>query len=436
MSRMATYASEEGLARDPDAPKPEEIVAQLHSILASPVFLGSKRCHQFLDYVCRKSMAGEAGALKERAIAIEVFGRHPDTAGQGEDTIVRVGAREVRKRLAQFYVTPEGAASTVLIELPPGSYVPEFRYAAIARLQNAAPAAVPEVHLHQPEARPDRRPRGLAVAGICLAATVAAAFAVGRSNMAAPPEAAFQRFWAPVFQSQEPLLIGIGHPIVYQPSRRATLLNAQRLPPTPFPTQQKVELPAEDLDGSDMVPVMNQFVGFGDMVAANEVSQMLARRSRAVRLLLASSIPFAELRLAQTYLIGSLSNQWTMQLAQNWRFQFAWGADHIAMIKDTQPGSARQWTIPVKEDGSTPDDYSMICRIRNSPTGALLLISAGIKQFGTEAAGRLLTEPSQLGAILNRLPKGWEDKNLQIVLHMRVIGNAPAQPEVVASHVW
>jgi hypothetical protein len=66
----------------------------------------------------------------------------------------------------------------------------------------------------------------------------------------------------------------------------------------------------------------------------------------------------------------------------------------------------------------------------------LLLISAGIKQFGTEAAGRLLTEPSQLGAILNRLPKGWEDKNLQIVLHMRVIGNAPAQPEVVASHVW
>jgi hypothetical protein len=41
-----------------------------------------------------------------------------------------------------------------------------------------------------------------------------------------------------------------------------------------------------------------------------------------------------------------------------------------------------------------------------------------------------------LGAILNRLPKGWEDKNLQIVLHMRVIGNAPAQPEVVASHVW
>jgi len=182
MSRMATYASEEGLARDPDAPKPEEIVAQLHSILASPVFLGSKRCHQFLDYVCRKSMAGEAGALKERAIAIEVFGRHPDTAGQGEDTIVRVGAREVRKRLAQFYVTPEGAASTVLIELPPGSYVPEFRYAAIARLQNAAPAAVPEVHLHQPEARPDRRPRGLAVAGICLAATVAAAFAVGRSN--------------------------------------------------------------------------------------------------------------------------------------------------------------------------------------------------------------------------------------------------------------
>ena len=39
-------------------------------------------------------------------------------------------------------------------------------------------------------------------------------------------------------------------------------------------------------------------------------------------------------------------------------------------------------------------------------------------------------------AILAKLPAGWESKNLQFVLHARVIGNAPALPEVVASHVW
>jgi hypothetical protein len=41
-----------------------------------------------------------------------------------------------------------------------------------------------------------------------------------------------------------------------------------------------------------------------------------------------------------------------------------------------------------------------------------------------------------LGAILQKLPTGWEGKNVQLVLHVRVIGNTPAQPEVLASHVW
>jgi hypothetical protein len=34
------------------------------------------------------------------------------------------------------------------------------------------------------------------------------------------------------------------------------------------------------------------------------------------------------------------------------------------------------------------------------------------------------------------LPAGWEDKNLQVVLHVRVIGNTPAQPDVAAQQIW
>ena len=64
-----------------------------------------------------------------------------------------------------------------------------------------------------------------------------------------------------------------------------------------------------------------------------------------------------------------------------------------------------------------------------------MLAAAGVKQFGTEAAGRRLTDPDQLNAILRSLPSGWESKNLQIVLHTKVIGNTAAQPEVVAWHV-
>ena len=449
MSRTATHADEAGLVRDPAAPKPEEILAQLRAVQASPAFHGSKRCQQFLEFVCDKSLAGDAGSLKERAIAIEVFGRRPDS-GLGEDTIVRVGAREVRKRLAQYYVTPEGAAATILIELPSGSYAPEFRYAAAARHSVSAAETVhavvvpvvPDLPSPEPPANdslnePSGRKTftGLILVLAALATVILGVVAFGRWSTD-PRERAFQKFWAPVMQSGDSLIIGVGHPIVYQPSRRASLLNAQRLQSQPFGMQARIELAPKELDGSDMVAVMNQYVGFGDMVAANEVSQMLARRAHPVRIMLANSVPFADLRHSQAYLIGSFSNRWTMELGQNWRFQFRWTPDNIPTIADTQVSTARQWRTPAKDDGSTPEDYSLIARIRNSPTGGLLIISAGIKQFGTEAAGRLLADPAELGSILNKLPAGWEDKNVEIVLHNRVLGNTSAQPEVVASHVW
>src|SRR5690349_1816060 len=114
MSRSATHMAHEG-PREPDhdapnTPKPDEIQKQLVAILASPAVHGSKRCQQFLEYVCAKAFSHGEDALKERTVAVEVFGRSPES-DLSDDTIVRVGAREVRKRLAQYYVTPEGQAA-------------------------------------------------------------------------------------------------------------------------------------------------------------------------------------------------------------------------------------------------------------------------------------------------------------------------------------
>jgi hypothetical protein len=161
--------------------------------LASPVFHGSKRCQQFLEYVCVKSLAGEGGALKERTVAVEVFGRPPHT-DLGEDTIVRVGAREVRKRLAQYYVTPEGAVSEIRIELPSGSYAPEFHYVT-ALPEREAPPAPPIV---KPAPHNHRKPIvwGALVVVAALAVLVATRLAAPSPNMEA-----FQRFWEPVFRS-------------------------------------------------------------------------------------------------------------------------------------------------------------------------------------------------------------------------------------------
>ena len=412
-------------------PQPEEIRRQLAQILSSSVFSGSHRCQQFLEHVCEKSLAGDTGALKERAIAVDVFGRPPDT-DLGENTIVRVGAREVRKRLAQYYMTPDGAASEIRVDLPPGSYAPDFRYMAAFKPAQETPVAIEE-----PRPRFSRNQILMGAVAVLVAAVSTAA--VLRIASASPNMKAFQDFWDPVLRSQEPLLIVMAHPIVYHPSGRALRLSEQSLPTQEIPLQRPLHVAPQDLNGSDIVPVMNQYVGFGDMIAATEVSAMLGRKSHAVRVRMASGIEFPDLRMTRALLIGAVTNRWTMELQQAWRFRLNWTPGTRTVIVDTmanQQAAQGQWSVLARDDGSTPNDYVLMCRVHSPYTGGLIMVAAGLKQFGTEAAGHLLVDPEQLGAVLRKLPAGWENKNLQVVLHARVIGNAPSMPDVVASYVW
>lgn len=413
-----------------DAPRPDEIKQQLRNILTSPAFLGSKRCQQFLEYVCDKSLTGDAGALKERTIATEVFGRRPQS-DLGEDTIVRVGAREVRKRLAQYYVTPAGAASDVRIDLLPGSYAPEFRYSPSVKDKEETP-----VSTVAPEPAKRRRWAPLAMGTFLLLITAVAATFILNWKTPSSNQEAFRRFWEPVFQSSQPLLVAVGHPIVYHLSARAHKKMSEHVTDASSPMQRPVQLPAADINGSDIIPVFNQYVGFGDMVAATQVSSLLSSKGKTAEIRLASSVQFADLRQSPSLLIGATTNRWTVELQQQWRFQFSRAPDLKIVITDTADPNHRHWGISSKDDGSAPDDYFLVCRMRNSLTGGFVIAAAGLKQFGTEAAGRLLADADRLGVLLRSLPANWVDKNLQVVLHAKVINDTPAQPELIAWHVW
>ena len=74
---------------------------------------------------------------------MDVFGRSA-SSDRSDDTIVRVGAREVRKRLVQYYASPEARGAAVVIDLPAGSYVPEFRYPSAVAPSAPTPAPPPD----------------------------------------------------------------------------------------------------------------------------------------------------------------------------------------------------------------------------------------------------------------------------------------------------
>src|ERR1017187_10351639 len=104
---------------------PEGVRAEMGRVLASHEFRSSKRSEEFLRFVVENALSGHVEMLRERTIGIEVFGRST-SYDPSDDATVRVKAGEVRKRLSLYYAG-EGRQSRLRIELPAGTYVPEFR---------------------------------------------------------------------------------------------------------------------------------------------------------------------------------------------------------------------------------------------------------------------------------------------------------------------
>src|SRR5690242_5358870 len=167
--------------------------AALNRVLQSQEFRSSHRSQDFLRYVVERTLEGQADSLKERTIGIDVFGR-PATYDPSDDATVRVKAGEVRKRLTLYYAN-EGQRDDIKIDLPAGTYVPEFHRVEVS------PSAS-EVKTPPPESR--KWQRAVAVGGLLV---VLAAGGIGLWLGLRTPRTALDEFWAPVLRGSTPVLL-------------------------------------------------------------------------------------------------------------------------------------------------------------------------------------------------------------------------------------
>src|ERR1700691_669156 len=98
--------------------------AELEAVFASGIFSRAPGLAHMLRYVCTKYFEGQSDQVKEYNIAVEALGRSADF-DQKRDSIVRVEAHRLRRRLSEYY-EGEGASHRIRIVLPSGQYVPQF----------------------------------------------------------------------------------------------------------------------------------------------------------------------------------------------------------------------------------------------------------------------------------------------------------------------
>ena len=120
----------------------DAVWAVFHSITGSSSFAGSDRLIRFLRFVIEEALADRANRLKEYTIALEVFDQD-DSFNPQTNTIVRVHAGRLRRRLERYYLT-DGVDDEIRIDIPKGGYAPVFGRSTQAR--NAPPPAAPPVN--------------------------------------------------------------------------------------------------------------------------------------------------------------------------------------------------------------------------------------------------------------------------------------------------
>jgi Tol biopolymer transport system component len=106
-------------------PDNNAIRAELTKILFSASFASSPRMNRFLKYVVETTLEGKGALIKEYVVALEVFDKS-DAYNPREDSTVRTEASKLRARLSRYY-EDEGQQDPVIISIPKGGYVPDFK---------------------------------------------------------------------------------------------------------------------------------------------------------------------------------------------------------------------------------------------------------------------------------------------------------------------
>ena len=346
--------------------------------------------------------------------------------------------------------------SPVRIELPVGSYAPEFRWAAPqldepaqveripaertepepvkGELSLAAPASIAPIDLLAKSKQPFAPARLMLGFTLALAVPLLAAFIYRGSN----GNPTLHQFWSPVLATTEPVLICLAKPTVYVPSLE--LLQRYSKFPGEFTTelqrltQQPPMQPQDKLVWGDMVEYADYGVAAGDAYAAVRLSALLGQMGKESQVRIGSHYSFADLRNSPAIVVGAFNNRWTLQMTSNLHFAFV-EEDGKEKIREQGP-AGRTWRPKYGPHGEVLEDFGIVTRLLNSKTGQFVVSTAGILADGTQAAAELVSSSPYLEEALRSAGPGWAKKNLQFVVQTTVTDSVPGPPQTVAVYTW
>ncbi|HEY3440617.1 MAG TPA: hypothetical protein VGK29_07695 [Paludibaculum sp.] len=370
-------------------------------ILASNHFVRSVKLQGFLTYVCAKAMAGRPNEISEQQIGHLVFGREAGY-NPSDDNIVRVQARDLRRRLAAYFAE-EGADEPVVIEIPKGGYVPHFLPRSQAGLMEAGRLAPVPVTRHE------GWPKwiSLALGVLCLCLIVAVGWLSTRTTAVPAEQSSVARqFWSRLFRPGHQTVIAVAD------SSFALLQDIDRVS-VPFQDYAngryfsglRARAPVSEKDKLLAEVASRHHTSLADASMAARLTQMMPPQGAAV-VRFARDLRAEDLKTQDVILLGSeRANPW-VNLIESWRgLRFSYDpALHRAVVINKRPAAGEPPSFVGEAVGEKPyNSFGTVTFLPNlDRTGSILLI-AGTNMQGTSAAGEYLANPDRFEELMKLL---------------------------------
>jgi hypothetical protein len=447
-------------------PSPDEIRQHLDTILAGDEFCSSRRSSELLRHIVERALAGDVESLKERLLGVEIFHRRSDY-DTSTDSIVRVTANDVRRRLTSFYA--EHPTQPMRISLPLGSYVPDFiplvaressheahqlEYLAGTTSSMSGPVrfgATPTIPVVETR-RPNSRRMTLTMV-LVLCAGIALALGAGwwlrevvhgRTVPLADRDYAFYNdLLGPIGakgNGATEIALTNPHVLLYLGLKSPGPRLGESPKDVPVPSEMADVLDQTANDNQADFPYHHFFVdttnytGLGEATAAFGLARVLQATDRSAQLTSARFLNWEAARTEPLVILGAPHESAFVQSTLS-AANFTIGYDSIHNAHP-RPGEQAEYSRTRHE--GVLDDYGLIW-MTNSPSGTRVLVLAGLSSAGTAGVGEFFTDPEKMRPVYEQLlaqskagtfPSSW-----QVLLHIQAREDVPVSVVPVAIRV-
>jgi len=438
----------------PAEPETTEKLEQLEKILQSEALAGSESLRVLLQYLVLKTVDDHAIHLKEYIIATEVFGRSGDFDAR-TDSVVRVQAKRLRTKLQEYYQT-EGKSDKVLIDVPKGHYNVVFSY-----LRNNQ--AVDLVRDTEPESKAPASPslkfdieRIWKMALILVVIMLAIAVVVltfsnrdlrkqSQESILLDGEINSGAVWKPFLSTGAPTMLVLSNPAVYRFSNAADpdVLLKRSVELTPEQAGWLAEaLKDRFVMRQNRIPRLilapADYTGVGEAIGLQRVADLLRSAGKSIALKQSRTVSAEDLKSHNVISLGSVwANDWSGKLPI--KEDFTYSVNATIVNDNPKPGEEREYRPGFNErTGELIEDYGLITVKPGVTDETTLMILAGIKSEGTQAAAEYVTKKEYLNILNQRLqqlagPAGLP-KYYQVLLKVDVDNGIPTTASILAIH--